>query len=76
MISNPMSSLRASRGANLVKERFFRDTLYIVESQIEIYNTLVDEQVLGWPQEFRFDIIINILNKIEKTGGHPLFYAD
>ena len=71
-----MSSLRASRGANLVKERFFRDTLYIVESQIEIYNTLVDEQVLGWPQEFRFDIIINILNKIEKTGGHPLFYAD
>ena len=49
---------------------------YIVESQIEIYNTLVDEQVLGWPQEFRFDIIINILNKIEKTGGHPLFYAD
>ena len=28
MISNPKNSFGASRGANLVKERFFRDTLY------------------------------------------------
>ena len=36
MISNPMNSLGASRGANLLKGRFFRDTLYACNEEILI----------------------------------------
>ena len=37
MISNPKNSLGASRGANLVKERFFRDTLYNKSRKIPVF---------------------------------------
>ena len=43
MISNPMNSFGASRGANLLKVRFFRDTLYKKKKIAKYRRTLLPE---------------------------------
>ena len=44
MISNPMNSFGASWGANLLKVRFFRDTLYChISMEPKIFDTKMCE---------------------------------